>query len=206
MGYMRPPAEIHKLPLPVEGNGAVREVLDHLQLVGLIFVKGKRLRFGDAFPSNRQLLLDDFLHLGLDLGKILFGNRIHIDIVVESVLDHGADGQLGGVVEPQNGLRHDMSRAVAHDLQSFVLTGGDQAQGGILVNGQIEVPQLAVDFHGDAIARQPFGNGLRHVQPGGRGFKLLYAPVRKCYIDHRVLASSWQSCMPQHANAVNLEI
>ena len=62
--------------------------------------------------------LDFLFHLGLDLLKILRRDAVgKLDIVIETVLDGRAGGELGVGPEPENGGGHDMGAGMAQALQ-----------------------------------------------------------------------------------------
>ena len=142
-----------------------------------------------VFPDKGQFGLDGLAHFGFDGFEIVFGNRLHVDVVVKPVLDRRADGQLGLGVQVQDGLGHDMGGAVPQDIHRFGVPGGDQADAGVLADFAAQVHHRAVQLHGHAVAGQPLGNPARHGQAGGVVLKLLYVSIGKCYVYHRSLTS-----------------
>ena len=90
-------------------------------------------------------------HFGLDLGEILFGKPpLGLEIVVEAVLDRGAEGQLDAVVEPHHRPGHDVGTGVPHDVQGLRVAAGNQPQGDLAFFGQegVGADDLAIDLRG----------------------------------------------------------
>ena len=101
-------AQVGEVALLVEGDvGVLRQVLDELHLVGLLLLLHELdgLLTGQLKALQLQLLLADLAHLGLESSQILGGEGAGgVKIVVEPVLDAGADGQLHLGVQPLHGL------------------------------------------------------------------------------------------------------
>ena len=114
---MRSRAEIHELALLIEADLlALRQILDKLHLIGLaLFLhEGDRLVPGLREAHDFQVLLDDLLHLRLDLFKIVRGKRrLKVHVVVEAVRDGGADGQLDARIQTLHRLGHHMAGRMA---------------------------------------------------------------------------------------------
>ena len=115
VGHMGPTAQIGELALGIEGDGAVLQILNHLQLVRFVRVEFEGVALGDLPALDGHLFLDDLFHLGFDAREGLFGDGRHVDVVIKAILHHRSDGQFGLGIEPQDGLGHHMRRAVAHD-------------------------------------------------------------------------------------------
>ena len=128
---VRPGAQVHEVAVPVVGNrlalGNVLEIAD-LELAGRGPVAqrrqpafpgiGQRLLTGDDDLLEGLVRLDDGLHLGLDLRKVLGRDAVlEFDIVVIVVLDGWPRRELGGGPELDDGVGHDMGAGVAEALQ-----------------------------------------------------------------------------------------
>ena len=117
-------AEVRELALLVEADGRVLgEVLHKLDLVvlalGLQELDG--LGPGKGVGLQLQVLLDDLLHLGLDLLEVLGGEpSLLVEVVVEAIVDGGPDGQLGAGPEPLDRLRHDVGGGVPDDRELVI--------------------------------------------------------------------------------------
>ena len=79
----------------------------------------------------------DGAHLRLDLGEILGREALFaIEIVIEAVLDHRADRDLGAGKKLLHRLGHHVCRVVADQLQRFRIVAGDDLDVGIGVMGR----------------------------------------------------------------------
>ena len=101
-------AQVHELALLVEGDdGVLRQVVDELHLVGLspLLHVGDGLLPGQLEALQLQLLLADLPHLCLQLLHLGLGEGLGgVEVVVEAVVDAGADGQLHLRVQALHGL------------------------------------------------------------------------------------------------------
>ena len=116
---MRPPAQIHELALFIETHLLVLKVLEQFHFIGLALTleKVKRLLPGNFPTGERQVLLDQFLHPGLDTLKI-FGSKGlgRVKIIIKPGFNGRADGDLDTGEEGTHRLSHDMGGAVADDV------------------------------------------------------------------------------------------
>ena len=172
---MRPAAEVDEFALFIETDLLVPEVLEQFQLIGftLALEKIHRLLPGDLPAAERQVLLDQLLHPGLDALKVLGGKGLgRVEIVIEAGLDGRADGDLDAGEEGPDGFGHDMGGAVAHDVQAlgrFLGNGRDRAVG---LEGGAEIHQAAVDVgrhHVMVAAHAHLLQGFGHAEPGFDG-------------------------------------
>ena len=101
-------AQVGEVALLVEGDvGVLRQVLDELHLVGLLLLLHELdgLLTGQLKALQLQFLLADLAHLSLQGGQILGGEGAGgVKVIVEPVLNAGADGQLHLGVQPLHGL------------------------------------------------------------------------------------------------------
>src|SRR4030042_2148663 len=119
---MRTPAQIQKFSLLVKGYLVIGESFDQLNVI--VFTP-LREQLPSFFPRNRpahdgQIALDDLFHFGFNAGKI-FGRETagQIKIVIESVLDRRADGDLRLWKKTLNCMGHDMRSAMSKDFCSL---------------------------------------------------------------------------------------
>ena len=94
---MRSPAEVVEIVSRiVDGNRLVRgKVLDQLNLVLLVGKNLQRLFLGDDLARPVLLALENLVHLVLDGLEIIGGHRTgQLEIVVESIINLGSDGNL----------------------------------------------------------------------------------------------------------------
>ena len=116
-------AQVGEVALLVEGDdGILRQVLDELHLVGLLLLLHELdgLLTGQLEALQLQLLLADLAHLGLESSQILGSEGAGgVKIVVEPVLNAGADGQLHLGVQPLHGLSQHVGAGVPIGLAVF---------------------------------------------------------------------------------------
>ena len=107
--------------------GVLGQVVDQLHLVGLVLLLHELdgLFPGQLEALQLQLLLADLAHLGLDLLQDLRGEgEGGVHVVVEAVVDGGADGQLYIGIEMLDRLGEDVGTGVPVSLAIlFVFKG-----------------------------------------------------------------------------------
>ena len=113
---MGPGAQVGEIALPVEGDDRVlRQVADQLHLVGLVLLlhKGQRVRPGQLEALQLQFFLADLAHFSLQLLQLGLGKGFGgIKIVVETIVDGRADGQLHIRVQALHGLGQNVRAGV----------------------------------------------------------------------------------------------
>src|SRR5450830_461910 len=132
-GQVRPAAEVDEVALGVDADGLLAgEVLDELDLERLVRARagrtgcarrpedGQRLGARQLGARHRQVLAHDPGHLLLDTPEVGVGDGLGgLEVVVEAVLDGGADGVLRAREQAQDGLRHDVRRGVPQHVDGF---------------------------------------------------------------------------------------
>ena len=120
---MGPGAEVGEVALLIEGDHRVLgEVVDQLHLVGLVHLlhQLQRLRPGQFKALQLLLGLADPAHFRLDGLEVIGGKDVlTVHVVVEPVVDGGADGKLCARVQVLNGLRHDVAAGVVVGVAVF---------------------------------------------------------------------------------------
>jgi hypothetical protein len=107
-------------------------------------------------------------HLLFDLLEIVRGERLLAgEVVVEAVIDDGADRDLGVRVEFLDRLRQHVGGVVADQFQAFRVAVGDDGDRRIALQRADKVPHLAIHLSGEGLLGQGFGNALGHVQRRG---------------------------------------
>ena len=89
----------------------------------------------------------DLGHTRLDLFEI--GGREGLaagEVVIEAVLDGGADGHLDVGVELLDRLRQEVRGVVAQDLERVLIACSDHTHGRVVFDRSGEIAQLAIDF------------------------------------------------------------
>ena len=75
---------------------------------------------------------DDLAHLGFDRGQVFGRERLVArEVVIEAVLDHRADGDLGAGIELLHRLGHDMRRVVADQLERLRIVARKEFDRGV---------------------------------------------------------------------------
>ena len=100
---------------------------------------------GEGFVAR-----DDLAHLLLDRRKVFGRERLVAEeVVIEAVLDHRADGDLGARPERLHGLGQHMGRVVADQLQRAGIVAGDELDPGVALDRVGEIGERAVERHRD---------------------------------------------------------
>ena len=133
---VRAAAEVGEGPVPVErdgldrvgGVGILHEVLDQLDLVVLALAPEALDRLGDRHVLALEVLvgLDVLAHLGLDALEVVLGQLgavREVEVVVEAVLDRGADRDLHAGIELHHGGGEHVRGVVADQPEAVVVAG-----------------------------------------------------------------------------------
>ncbi len=149
---MRAATQIDEIGLPVQRNRLVRgDVGDDLRLVFLAHgaEESDRLAARHHRALHRNILGGQFLHPRLDALQVLGGEGpLESEVVIKTVFDHRADGDLGTGIELLDGVRQQMRAGMADDLQAFRVALGDDGHGRVPVDDVRSVHQTAVHFAG----------------------------------------------------------
>ena len=180
-GQMGPGAQVGKVALAVEGDHRVLgQVLNQLHLVGLsrLFAEGQGLGAGQFKALQPLVALDDAGHLLFHLGQKL-GSKglLHVEVVIEAVLDGGADGQLGLGVQVQHRLGQHVAGGMAQGLAAVLVVKGEQLQNMVALNGLHQGDHLAVQLGGQGGFFHVAGQLARDVQGIHAILKMLYFAV-----------------------------
>ena len=136
---------------------------DQLELVRLGGQLGARVVVGDHPAAEPLPLLDDLLHLLLELGQVLRGERRgHVEVVVEAVLDRRADAQLRVREQLLHRLREHVRGRVPDDREAVGRLGLHRLDLVTVGDHPGEVAQLTVDPGGDggAVLTEELGEQL----------------------------------------------
>ena len=185
---MRSAAEIDERSLAVDRDRlALGDGRDDLRLV-LLADAAKELHRVGAAPDlalNGLVAGHDRAHPFLDPFEVVGGERLVAgEVVVEAVLDGGSDGDLGPGPELLDGLREDVRRIVAQEVEPAGFGPGDEGRADIGVDEGGEVAQLAVDAQGDRVASESPADGLGEIDPADRVVEPADGPVGKGDVGH----------------------
>jgi hypothetical protein len=129
---------------------AVVELVDQLELIRLVRQFCARLRIGDHAAHEALAGADDAVHGFLERLHVLRRERLlDVEVVVETVRDGRADAELGLRVDRLHRLREHVGGGVAEDVQPVGRVDGDRFDGIRRHHRGREIPEFAVDAHGD---------------------------------------------------------
>ncbi len=141
-------AEVRERAVGVERDGAVLQVGDQLHLV-LVALGGEglqRLGFRHLAADELLLVARELLHLLFDGRQVGLGDRRRrIDIVVEAVLDGGADAELDARVERLERFGQQVRRGVPEGVLALGVVPLVEFDRGVLLDRARHVLHGAVD-------------------------------------------------------------
>ncbi len=117
---MRAPAQVDEVTLPVGGRADVVPylVVHDLELERIAAEHLAQRVVAVLLPFDDEVLLDERLHALPDGTQLLVPDRVHVEVVVEAVLDRRADGRPGVRVQLCDGLGQQMGAGVAEDVEA----------------------------------------------------------------------------------------
>src|SRR4029077_7560185 len=152
---------------------ALHEIALTLELLETLFARQELARV-------RQVLLDELLHLLLDLLEVFGGERSRaIKIVEESVLGRRTMAELGLREEFKHGRGKQVRRRVPINFQRFRVSVGKDAQVGVFLERAREVDQVTVSLRDESGVGKTRADGLSDIKRGGALREFLTAAVGK---------------------------
>ena len=140
---------------------------------------------GQGLPGHGQVGLRQLLHSLFDALEVFGGEAALVGkIVVEAVLDHGPDRDLGPGEQFLDGLRQQVRGGVAQHFQAVGVAGGHDRDVGIVFDAEIGVHELPAHPSGQRRARQTGADIGGHVGHAGRLVVGAAAAVGKRYFRH----------------------
>ncbi len=171
-GHVRAAAQVEPVALPIDFQVlAGRDRVDQLDLVVLTTV---REHLADVVPlpdllGEGGVARHDLAHLGFDRREVLgCERRVAREVVVESVLDHRADGHLCRRPQRLHGLRQHVGAVVADQFQRARVGAVEELDAGIAVDRVGEIGDDAVERHRHGALGQRLGDPVHHA-PSGHG-------------------------------------
>ena len=172
---MRTPAEVDELGavgprVAVHGDGGAGadlggvggiDLLDDLDLVGLVGELAHRVVAGELFAHEGLVGGDDLAHARLDALEVVVGEVLavrQLEVVVEAVLDRGADRVLRAGKEIGDGLGHHVRGRVAQHFPALVAGGRDDSDARIGFDRAVEIGPVAVDLRGQRGLGEPLAD------------------------------------------------
>jgi hypothetical protein len=195
--HVRAATEVHPVTLPVERDllPGRNDVVDDLglEVLALALEQGDRRVLGHDAALHRQGFADDPGHLGLDLREVFGAERRGArKIVVEAVLDHRPDGDLGVGKQALHGLGQQVRRGVPDDVERIGMLVGDDLERGIALDAERQIDQLAVDLAGQRGLGQTGADGGGDTRDVDRAGEFTAAAVGERDVDHGEILSSKQ--------------
>src|SRR5207249_3229736 len=117
---------------------------------------------GEGFVAR-----DDFAHLLLDRGKVLRRERLVAEeVVIEAVLDHGADGDLRAGPERLHRFREHMRAVVPDQLEAARILASEELDFRVALNRVVQVHERVVERHRDRAFGERGRDALGDVETG----------------------------------------
>ena len=143
VAQVRAAAQVRELAVGVVCDGTVFQLGNELLLVlvALFGEVGQGFGLGDVDAAEVLLLAGEFQHLvldGLEVG-VRQGAAVHVHVVVETVLDGGADAELDAREKGFEGLGHEVGGGVPEHFLGLVVIPFEQAELHVLVDGTEQV-------------------------------------------------------------------
>ncbi len=169
IGDVRPLAQIHELPVGVGRDDlAFREFAEPLELERVVREALPRLRLRHLFADERILLRDHLLHFRVELLEVFRGERLRdLKIVVEPVLDGGAEADLSVWPEPANCCGQDVSARMPEHSERFGVLLGKDPELPALPERSVQIDDFAVHLYRDRVPEQPWSYGCDDVARQG---------------------------------------
>ena len=169
-GHVRAAAEIEPVALLVDLDLLVfRDGVDQLDLEHLALVAKHLLGLLAAphFLGEGFVARDDLAHLLLDRVEVLRRERLVAEeVVIEAVLDHRADGDLGAGPQALHRFRQHVRGVVADQLQRARVVAGEELDLGVALDRIGEVGHRAVERHRDRALGERGRDALGDIEPG----------------------------------------
>ena len=140
-------AEVGKIPLAVEADflPLAGVLLDELHLVGLVLHLLQGLRGVQLEFLQREIRLDNGGHLLFQLLQVLGGEGGgEVKVVVEAVVDGGADGKFGLRIKMGHRLGQNVGGGVVKGPLALLIGKGEDFQGAVVIQNGAQVRHLAV--------------------------------------------------------------
>src|SRR6266576_604206 len=197
---MRTAAEVEKLAGLVDGDLFIGlgELLDEVALHEVAFALELLQPFlsWQKLPRIRKVLLDQFLHLLLDLFQVFGSKRSRtVKVVEEAVLSRRPVAQLGLRKEFKHRRCQQMRRRMSIDFERLGISIGEQAQISVFFERPSQVDQIAVGLRRKRSIRQPRTDRLRNVERGRAFGNFFGAPIGELDMNTLRHRSIWP-CIP----------
>ena len=169
----------------IQTNGGftlLDQIVDQCYFV-VFFTTGKDLT---CFRNRRHLFddvvifLDQLFYALLNRGQIFWREwALVINVVIETVFNHRADGHLGRWVQLFNRMANEVGKRVTDNFQTFQVAAGDQRNLGVVCDQFTGVHQLAIDATADGGFGQTRTDVFGNLHQGYGVIKFAFGTIRK---------------------------
>ncbi len=121
---VRSPAQVHETAHGINGDRLTGDVVDEFELVALsefseVF---SRTRLVPVLAGDFELLLEQLVHAFLDAFEVFGRERLlHLEVIVEPVVDGRADGELRVREQLHDGVRQHVRRGMPQQVQALLV-------------------------------------------------------------------------------------
>ncbi len=192
---VRSAAQVREGSVLIIGNGSVFQFADQLALVRIAFLFEmlERVRLGNGDTLESLLLAGQFEHLLLYLREVSLGEglAIHVDIIIEAILDGRSDAELDTRIQGFEGFRHQVGRGVPENPAGIFILPFQELHGRIGRNRAGKVHHDVVYLGGQNLCRQSRTDALCDFIRGDPFVVGAHVTVRKSNVDHTLLKLNW---------------
>ena len=184
--HVRTAAQVDEWPVGVGADDLVGpEVADALELERIIDEPLEGLVAAHFRAHERELFGDDLPHLRFERGEVLRRERLrHLEVVVEAVVDRGAEADLRIRTQPTHRGREDVGAGVPQHGERARILVGDDREPPALPEWRHQVLHLVIHRHGNRRAQQAGADRGDDLPGQGTGRDLAGGAVGKGQDEH----------------------
>ena len=184
-GDMGPPAEVQEGPVAVDRyHLVVGKLVEPFELEVIVGEEIASLILAYDTPFEGVVGLDDPFHALLDGRDLIRGEGLgHVEVVVEAVVDGGAEADAGAGHEFAHRSGQNVSRGVAQHAERFGVAVGQEADRRAVGEGPAEVEDFTVDDRGKGRAGETRADRCGQVRGAGSRGQRKGAAVGQGYLD-----------------------
>ena len=184
--HVRATAEVEERSVLIDRDDLIlRELVQALQLQRIVREELTSLFQAHDAPLEGMVRLRDLRHFGLESFEVSGRERFwDIEVVVEAVVDGGAESDAGTGAELPHGRREHVSGGVTEHSQCVLVALGQNTDRGLPRKTGTEIHRLAVDLPRDRSLGKAGTDRGGHVTEGGIRGDFEDRPVREGHLDH----------------------
>ena len=169
---VRTGTEVVEVALAIDGDdGIFRKVFDEFYFIILagIFEHLQRIGTGEDFFGNGKVFFYDLRHFSFNGTEVVLCEAVFcVEIIVETVFNGRANGELNARIEVLNRLGHDMRGCMAKGVLPFLIGKGEEFDGRAVNDRFTKVRDFAVYpcdqyFFSKTVAQFFYGLGKRNA-------------------------------------------